>query len=168
VPGQAGAAEHRAFQDALRQHGYLAPMLQERLPADADAQLYLLSGMLRAVYGSWLGESAIQDVLGATGRVPTIALLAALLRLASARDTVLVERQFTNILIAAAGFGSKTRRELDRLLRKTDDTAYPGAARSRPTGQPPAGSKIAGRVGFAVGAFCGVAASVAFYFLFIK
>jgi ribosomal protein L34 len=91
---------------ALREHGFLAGVLQANESADEEYQVRALHEFLLAAYPTGLGKPAILRILTGTGSTPTPALLAAVsLCLSSPEDVELAQQAYIH--------GSITRMSLD-------------------------------------------------------
>jgi hypothetical protein len=91
---------------ALREHGFLAGVLQANESADEEYQVRALHEFLLAAYPAGLAKPAILRILTGTGGTPTPALLAAVsLCLSSPADIELAQRAYIH--------GSITRMSLD-------------------------------------------------------
>jgi hypothetical protein len=91
---------------ALRDHGFLAGVLQVNEPADEEYQVRALQDFLQAAYPAELGRPAILRILTGTGSTPTPALLAAVsMRLSGPSDIEFAQHAYIH--------GSITRMNLD-------------------------------------------------------
>ncbi len=113
---QRGRAHRESLRAALGQHGYLAPTAERLFPDDAQAQLGLLDGIVRAAHGSRLDRSAIYGVLGNKSVMPTVPLLAAVVRLANPAEAQGAGALFAAHHVATVKFGEKENEELWRVL----------------------------------------------------
>jgi hypothetical protein len=118
-----------AIQAALKDHGYLAEVLQWRESSDPDYQLSTLTRLLQIAHGDRLDRSAVQEVLW-SGISPTRTLLVAVLRMVDPADRRFVERTYSLRLVATTGFASAT---VDQMRGLLPEGSYPDAGqRSHP------------------------------------
>jgi hypothetical protein len=105
-----------AVSTALRRHGYLATVLQERYHDALTEQVALLDCLLRIAYGRTLDTSAVRDIFGNAGHVPTTALFVAVLAMVHQEDTEFVRQEFYRSLLARVQYGDKASERLGILV----------------------------------------------------
>ena len=102
--------------DTLHRHGYLAQVLQQRYPDEAQYQADALDRFLHAAYPGGLDRDAISRILAGSGSPPTVALLTAVLgRLASGADAELAGREYLRGALSLTNFHAGTRALLAEL-----------------------------------------------------
>ena len=111
------------LRNALCDHAFLAPTLQNLYPGQIQYQWQQLYSLLRAAYGVPLPRHGIPEVFAATGQEPTASLFAAVLSLVHPADAVLTERAFSRSVLNSGAFDVRTRESLLRLLPVTDGAA---------------------------------------------
>lgn len=82
------------YQSELQRLGYLASALDHYFAADRRGQRTRLIGIVRNVHGTSLDRRAIKQILNAPGRMPTDALLSAVMDVADRGDRRFAQEQF--------------------------------------------------------------------------
>jgi hypothetical protein len=122
---RSGHIEQQDLRWVLKQHGYLAEILNGHHGNDQEYQLHVLTQFVMAAYGVRLDRSAAAEILGSTRCAPTSALLATVLRMINPEDLGLVTLEYARGVLLKTPFTDDTRRQLMRFLSTPDQ---PGCA----------------------------------------
>jgi hypothetical protein len=112
----------RDIELTLRRYGYLAPMLERRVPGDQQYQVSVLSRLLQGALGGRLdGKDATRVLAEADANAPTSSLLAAVsLLLVDPADLPVVLRAYVIGYAKYAGLNAQTSTELLSLFARAE------------------------------------------------
>ena len=108
IPALCACPDPAALHQALHDHGYLAPALQRLYPAEPERQYETLGRLLRAAYPGRLNRADIPAILDPPNQPASVALFAAVVRLAQPADVPVAVYVFLGNVISSTEFDAAT------------------------------------------------------------
>lgn len=108
IPALCDCPDPLALRQSLHDHGYLAPALQRLYPAEPQRQYETLGRLLRAAYEGRLDRADIPAILGIPDQPPSVALFAAVVKLAEPADVPVAVYEFLANVISNTEFDAAT------------------------------------------------------------
>lgn len=132
IPALCDCPDPVALRQSLHDHGYLAPALQRLYPAEPERQYETLGQLLRAAYPGHLDRADIPAILDLPNQPVSVALFAAVVRLAEPADVPVVVYVFLGKMISSTEFDAATKEWLLGVLPLPNwYDEGPGSRRSR-------------------------------------